>query len=187
MGVRPSFKALIAVCTLALAAGPAVARDATTTTALAMRAAPSGNTELLLTIPAGSKVKVGGCDARGWCRVTWASYSGYASRSGLSISAAPRREANGGGGYAGEGELVPIFPPYPYRAGHYPKADWYYKLPPYAAIDPSFYRRRFFMMAQERNRYRYMPFIFHGYSDGDRIEDVDIQGISSTLRDTYGE
>lgn len=64
-------------------------------------------------------------------------------------------------------ELVPIFPPYPYRAGHYPKADWYYDLPPYAAIEPSFYRRRYFMMAQERNRYRYMPHIFHGYSDDD--------------------
>jgi hypothetical protein len=33
------------------------------------------------------------------------------------------------------------------------------------ALDPSFHRRRYFMMAQERNRYRYMPHIFHGYSD----------------------
>ncbi len=66
---------------------------------------------------------------------------------------------------AQDDELVPIFPPYPYRAGHYPKADWYYQLPPYTAIKPSFYHRRYFMMAQERNRYRYMPHIFHGYSD----------------------
>lgn len=69
------------------------------------------------------------------------------------------------GAQAQDDELVPIFPPYPYRAGHYPKADWYYDLPPYAAIEPSFYRRRYFMMAQERNRYRYMPHIFHGYND----------------------
>jgi hypothetical protein len=70
-------------------------------------------------------------------------------------------------GYAVADELVPIYPPYPYRAGHYPKADWYYQFPPYAAIKPSFYRKRYFMMAQERNRYRYMPHIFHGYSDED--------------------
>jgi hypothetical protein len=72
-----------------------------------------------------------------------------------------------GGGSAVADELVPIYPPYPYRAGHYPKADWYYQLPPYAAIRPSFYRKRYFMMAQERNRYRYMPHIFSGYSDED--------------------
>ena len=38
------------------------------------------------------------------------------------------------------------------------------------------------MMAQERDRYRYMPHIFRGYSDGDQIEDIDIQGISGSLR-----
>ena len=62
---------------------------------------------------------------------------------------------------------IPVYPPYPYRSGHYPKVDSYYDLPPYAAIDPRFYRQRYFLMAQERNRYRYMPHIFHGYSDGD--------------------
>ena len=56
--------------------------------------------------------------------------------------------------------LIPVYPPYPYRSGYYPKADWYYDLPPYAAIKPNFYRKRYFMMAQERNRYRYMPHIF---------------------------
>jgi hypothetical protein len=91
-----------------------------------------------------------------------------------------------------EPEIWPIYPPYPYRAGHYPKADWYYKMPPYTAISPSFYRKRHFMMAQERNRYRYMPHIFHGYSDeygddGGRIEDIDIQGISETQRRSYGD
>jgi hypothetical protein len=40
-------------------------------------------------------------------------------------------------------------------------------MPPYVAIKPSFYRKRYFMMAQERNRYRYMPHIFSGYSDED--------------------
>ena len=59
---------------------------------------------------------------------------------------------------------IPVFPPYPYKAGHYPTADAYYDLPPYAAINPSFYRWRHFLTAQERNRYRYMPHIFRGYS-----------------------
>ena len=64
-------------------------------------------------------------------------------------------------------EVIPVFPRYPYRAGHYPTVDAYWDLPPYAAIDPSFYRWRFFLTAQERNRYRYVPHIFHGYGDGD--------------------
>ena len=66
---------------------------------------------------------------------------------------------------AGERSSVPVYPPYPYKAGHYPTVDSYYDLPAYAAVDPRLYRRRFFLMAQERNRYRYMPHIFHGYSD----------------------
>jgi hypothetical protein len=96
--------------------------------------------------------------------------------------------ARADGYYANGGGYIPVFPRYPYRAGHYPKADWYYQLPPYAAIDPSFYRRRFFMMAQERDRYRYMPHIFHGYGygDGEQIEDIDIQGIAGSLRESSG-
>jgi hypothetical protein len=68
---------------------------------------------------------------------------------------------------AGERSPVPVYPPYPYKAGHYPSVDYYYDLPPYAAIDPRFYRHRNFLVAQERNRYRYMPHIFRGYGDGD--------------------
>jgi hypothetical protein len=83
-------------------------------------------------------------------------------------------------------ELFPIYPPYPYRAGYYPKADWYYQMPPYVAMRPSFHRNRFFMMAQERNRYRYMPHIFHGYGDGEGIEDVDVQAVSASLGGVYG-
>jgi uncharacterized protein YraI len=154
---------LIAFIALVIGAGTASARDGTTTTDLALRAAPSGNTELLLTVPAGAKVNVGACSG-GWCRVVWNSYSGYASQGGLAVSAAPRRQAVRGGAYGQDGEVIPIFPPYPYRSGYYPKADWYYQLPPYFAIEPSFYRRRYFMMAQERDRYRYVPHIFRGYN-----------------------
>jgi hypothetical protein len=83
-------------------------------------------------------------------------------------------------------ELWPIYPPYPYRAGHYPKADWYHDMPPYVAMKPSFYRKRYFMMAQERNRYRYMPQIFRGYADDEGIEDIDIQAVTAGLGDVYG-
>jgi hypothetical protein len=152
---------LIAFVALAAVAGPALARPATTTTELALRAAPSANTELLLTMPAGAKVSVGAC-ARGWCKVVWNSYGGYASQSGLSIAAASHQAVRG---VNDPGEIWPIYPPYPYRSGYYPKADWYHDMPPYVAIKPSFYRGRYFMMAQERDRYRYMPHIFHGYSD----------------------
>lgn len=64
-------------------------------------------------------------------------------------------------------EIIPVFPPYPYRAGHYPTVDAYWDLPPYAALPPSYYRWRYFLTAQERNRYRYVPHIFRGYGDGD--------------------
>jgi hypothetical protein len=180
--MRSSISIALGSVALVLSAGGALARGGTTTTQLGLHAAPSANTELLLTMPAGAKVNVGSC-AHGWCKVVWNSYAGYASQSGLAVSAAApaaRRHVNGA---PAQGELVSIFPPYPYRAGHYPKADWYYQLPPYTAIEPSFYRRRYFMMAQERDRYRYMPHIFHGYSaDGGPVESVDIQKISAELR-----
>jgi hypothetical protein len=105
----------------------------------------------------------------------------------LAAAAAGMPEAARAEGYDANGGYIPVYPRYPYRSGHYPKADWYYQLPPYAAIHPRFYRKRFFMMAQERNRYRYMPYIFRGYSDGEQIDDIDIQGISSTLRGSYDE
>ena len=92
-----------------------------------------------------------------------------------------------GVGFVDDRSLIPIYPPYPYRSGYYPKADWYRDMPPYVALDPSFHRRRYFMLAQERNRYRYMPRIFHGYSDGEGIEDVDIRDISASLKGTYGD
>ena len=80
-------------------------------------------------------------------------------------------------------ELWPIFPPYPYRSGYYPKADWYHDIPPYVAIEPSYYRKRYFMIAQEKNRYRYMPHIFHGNSmAATDIDNIDLQAISTNLK-----
>ena len=77
----------------------------------------------------------------------------------MSTGAAFAQHASAGGPPA-----IPVYPPYPYKAGHYPTAEAYYDLPPYAATNPSFYRWRFFIIGQERNRYRYMPHIFRGYS-----------------------
>jgi uncharacterized protein YrrD len=166
---------------LVISAGVALARVATTTTELGLREGPSPNTDLLFTMPAGAKVSVGSCSGS-WCKVNWNGYSGYAVKSGLAISAAPRVSARTA--YPPPGEIVPIYPPYPYRSGYYPKADWYFDIPPYTAIEPSFYRRRYFMMSQERNRYRYMPNIFRGgHYGGGAIEGIDMRRISSGLRE----
>jgi hypothetical protein len=153
----------VIVLVLAAGAGAAEARVGTTTSDLALRAGPSANTELLATLPAGTTVQIGRC-GRGWCKVAWSGTAGYGRQSGLAVETTARRIA--GPVYVEDGELWPIYPPYPYRAGHYPKADWYHKMPPYVAISPSFYRKRFFLTAQERNRYRYMSHVFHGQGDG---------------------
>ena len=129
---------------------------------LALRAGPGSGYELLLTLPAGAVVRVQGCD-RSWCNVVWKGYDGFASESDLRNESRPIKVI------PGERQRIPVFPIYPYRAGYYPKADWYFDLPPYAATLPQFHRRRYFMMAQERNRYRYMPHIFSGYN-GDGIK-----------------
>jgi hypothetical protein len=65
-----------------------------------------------------------------------------------------------------EPEPIPVYPNHPYHSGHYPTADSYYRMPPYAALRPSYYRWRHFMyMDREWNRYRYVPHVFRGYSD----------------------
>jgi hypothetical protein len=61
---------------------------------------------------------------------------------------------------------VMVYPNQPYHSGHYPTADSYFKYPPYVALRPGYYRWRNFMyMDREWNRYRYVPHVFHGYSD----------------------
>jgi SH3 domain-containing protein len=163
---------------LMMATGTTLARDAATATALSLREGPGTNYYRIATIPAGERVDIKGCRG-GWCALIWDGYRGYASQRGLVLASA----------HLVEPEVWPIFPPYPYRAGHYPKADWYADMPPYTAISPSFYRKRFFMMSQERNRYRYMPHIFHdsgAYGDGGGpIADVDIQGVAADIRSNY--
>jgi len=145
-------RVLAAAVALAMSTGTAFAVMGKTNTDVALRTAPTAQAELILNLPEGTLVNVGRC-SRGWCGVTWNKYGGYVRESALQFQSAP----------AGGPPAIPVFPPYPYKAGHYPTADAYYDLPPYAATNPSFYRWRFFMMGQERNRYRYMPYIFRGY------------------------
>ena len=146
-------KMLAAAVALAMSTGAAFAVMGKTTTDVALRTAPAAQAELILKIPGGARVNVGHC-SRGWCGVTYYNYRGYLRASALQLQTTS----------AGGSPAIPVYPPYPYKAGHYPTADAYYDLPPYAAINPSFYRWRHFLMAQERNRYRYMPHIFRGYT-----------------------
>ena len=85
--MRLSIRITITLLALVIGAGAAAAREGTPSTELGLHSGPAGNTELLLTMPAGSKVSVGACSG-GWCKVTWNSYSGYAIQSRLVISAA---------------------------------------------------------------------------------------------------
>src|SRR4029077_18809063 len=147
-------RVLAAVVVLAMSTGSALAAMGKTTTDVALRRAPTAQAELILNLSKGTLVNVGRC-SRGWCGVTWNKYRGYVRESELQFLSTP----------ASGPPAIPVFPPYPYKAGHYPTADAYYDLPPYAATNPSFYRWRHFLTAQERNRYRYMPHIFRGYRD----------------------
>ena len=146
-------RVLAAAVALAMSTGTAFAVMGKTNTDVALRRAPNPQAELILNLSEGTLVNVGHC-SRGWCGVTWNKYGGYVRESALQFQSPP----------ASGPPAIPVFPPYPYKAGHYPTADAYYDLPPYAAIDPSFYRWHHFLLAQERNRYRYMPHIFRGYT-----------------------
>jgi Bacterial SH3 domain len=151
--VRALIKMLAAAAALAMSTDTVFAVMGKTITDVALRTAPASQADLILNLPEGALVNVGRC-SRGWCRVIWNKYGGYVRESALQFQSTP----------AVGPPAIPVYPPYPYKAGHYPTADAYYDLPPYTAIDPSFYRWRFFMMAQERNRYRCTPHIFRGYS-----------------------
>src|SRR5262249_45015109 len=160
---------LAAVLALGMSAGSALATMGKTTTDIELRRGPTAQAELILNLSKGTLVDVGSC-SRGWCGVTWNRYGGYVRQSALQLLSTP---ASGPPG-------IPVFPPYPYKAGHYPTADAYYDLPPYAAIDPSFYHWRHFLTAQERNRYRYMPHIFHRVPSG-YLESVTISSAETTV------
>jgi uncharacterized protein YraI len=154
-----AFVALAAFIALMAGGSAASAGQATTASALALRAGPGTNYERLLSMPAGAVVRIASCRGS-WCQVTWNSYAGYARRNGLSLRQAYAPVASARA-------PIPVYPPYAYRAGHYPTADSNYDLPPYAAISPRWYRKRYFLTLRERGRYRYVPHIFRGYGNAD--------------------
>lgn len=186
--MRLWLQGLVAVLVLAISAGAALAREAKTVAEVLLRTGPNAKYPLVTTIPPETIVYVVSC-GRLYCKIDWEGYSGYGRVTALQRTEWGPVTANDAR-LNPEPQVIPIYPPYPYRAGHYPKADWYFDLPPYTAVDQRFYRRRFFMMAQERDRYRYMPHIFYGdrYEDnGGAIERIDMQGISGALRESYDE
>ena len=131
--IRALIKVLAAAIALAMSTGTGFAVMGKTNTDVALRTAPAAQADLILNLPKGALVNVGSC-SRGWCGVTWDKYGGYVRGSALQFQSTP----------AGGPPAIPVFPPYPYKAGHYPTADAYYDLPPYAATNPSFYRWRYF-------------------------------------------
>jgi uncharacterized protein YraI len=134
--IRALIRVLAAAVALAMSTGTAFAVMGKTNTDVALRTAPAAQAELILNLSKGTLVNVGRC-SRGWCGVTWNKYDGYVRQSALQFQST---RASGP-------PAIPVFPPYPYKAGHYPTADAYYDLPPYAAINPSFYRWRHFLTA----------------------------------------
>ena len=120
---------LVAAVALALSAGAALRRHGRNQDRCRAQGRARGAKRGPLNIPSGASVSVGRC-SHGWCGVTWNSYGGFARESGLVL----HQEANSAGPPA-----IPVFPPYPYRAGHYPTVDDYYDLPPYVDINPAFY------------------------------------------------
>lgn len=156
--MRTLIKLLVAAAVVALSTNAALAVMGKTTTDVALQTGPAAQADVILNIPADAIVSIGR-RSRGWCGVTWNKYGGYVRESALQLQHTP----------AGGPPAIPVYPPYPYKAGHYPTADAYYALPPYADINPNFYSWRYFLMAQERNRYRYVPHIFHR-SEAERYE-----------------
>ncbi|WP_169822908.1 SH3 domain-containing protein [Methyloligella halotolerans] len=148
--------AVLAVASVSgLFAAAAEARQAQTTADLNLRTGPGTQYAIIATMPAGSRIDIGDC-ADGWCAVDWRGQDGYASMVGLT-----------GGPVGPAPEVIVIDPPYPYRAGHYRSTNVYRELPPYAAVPPRFYPRRFILSPRERNRYRYRPHIFGPAGDAE--------------------
>ena len=147
--MRVLIRVFAAAVALAMSAGTAFAVMGKTNTDVALRTAPTAHAELILNLPEGTLVNVGSC-SRGWCGVTWNKYGGYVRASALQFQSTP----------AGGPPAIPVYPPYPYKAGHYPTADAYYDLPPYAATNPSFYRWRHFLTARSETATATCPTYF---------------------------
>jgi len=109
-------------------------RPAAVTAIVNLRSGPGTDSDVITTIPAGSRVRITGCDGE-WCSVTWNGNSGYAIARNLG-AAAPRQAGayRGPPGYAEEYEAGP---PVVYGApGYYP--------PPAVVYGPAYYGPRYY-------------------------------------------
>src|SRR5262249_47686628 len=165
--MQPSIGIPIGLVALVLSVSGTLARTGTTITDLGLRAGPSSNTDLLLTMPAGVKVYVGACSGP-CCKVSWSGHSGYAIKSGSPSAQLPPHALPRAQSTRRPARSCRSIRPIPSVRATIPRPTGISTFRPYTAIEPSFYRRRYFMMAQERNRYRFMPYIFRGghYGDG---------------------
>lgn len=120
----------IATCTavaavVALSAQSAVAAPALATNNVNMRQGPGTNYPVIITIPGGSTVEVGGCQGT-WCAVTWQGKSGYAVATSL--------DQGGGAPPAGAGGPLPPGGPPPGATAQGPPPDY----PPGAQPPPGY-------------------------------------------------
>ena len=107
--MRPS-RGSLAFLAVLIAASPARSqepvRDAYTTVAVRLRAAPTTSATVLATIPSGTKVLVGSC-ASGWCLTTYAGITGHVAQAYLTDSAPALPRTAGRGYINSRGEWVP--------------------------------------------------------------------------------
>lgn len=71
----------------AIAASPALADPATTTSSVNLRAGPGTNFNKLITVPEGSQIELGDCDSSGnWCSITFRGKTGFVSGRYISVA-----------------------------------------------------------------------------------------------------
>jgi len=148
--MRALIRLFAATTALALSTGVAFAVMGKTRTDVALQTAPAAQGAAILNLPAHARVSVGH-GGRGCCGRPGTNLAAMSAGACFSCRESPPAASR----------QIPVHPPYPYRAGHYATAGSYYDPPPYADINPAVYSRRNFMLAQERNRYRYVPYIFN--------------------------
>lgn len=83
-----AMRAAATAAALMMSTGLALAAPATTRNDLNLRAGPGPNYPVIATMPAGSRVEVGGCTGS-WCAVVWFGRQGYASASYLAMGGGP--------------------------------------------------------------------------------------------------
>jgi uncharacterized protein YraI len=87
---------------LGLAAAPAAADPAVTTTAATMHGAPSSKSRLVQTVPANAEIDLNYC-SKAWCYVSWRDRFGYLPASAITVQPYPGAPIGGPPPIAGSG------------------------------------------------------------------------------------